>query len=89
LERLSRLRKEIYMRDGRSLFELVLELIDRHRGAAAGAAVGLVVALLMIIFGFWKTVGIAICILIGYFVGRHFDEEGGLEALWRRLFGER
>ena len=77
------------MQDGRSVFEILLDLMDRHRGAMAGAIVGLLVALLIIIFGFWKTVGIAICIVIGYFIGKRFDEEGSLSALWRRLFGER
>jgi uncharacterized membrane protein len=77
------------MRDGRSVLEILLDLMDRHRGAAAGAAGGLLVALLLIMFGFWKTVGIAVCILIGYYIGKRFDEEGSLDTLWRRLFGER
>ena len=74
---------------GRSLYEILLDLMDRHRGAVAGAVVGLLVALLIIVFGFWKTVFIAICILVGYFIGKRFDEEGSLDAIWRRLFGER
>jgi uncharacterized membrane protein len=74
---------------GRSLYEIFLDLMDRHRGAMVGAVVGLLVALLIIVFGFWKTVFIVICILIGYFIGKRFDEEGSLYALWRRLFGER
>jgi uncharacterized membrane protein len=77
------------MRDGQSVLETLLDLMDRHRGAAVGVVVGLLVGLLFIIFGFWKTILIAICILIGYIVGKRFDEEGSLETLWRRLFGER
>jgi uncharacterized membrane protein len=77
------------MRDGRSVLENLLDLMDRHRGATAGVVVGLLVGLLFIVFGFWKTILIAICILFGYFIGKRFDEEGSLSALWRRLFGER
>jgi hypothetical protein len=37
----------------------------------------------------WKMFFVAICILIGYFVGKHSDDGGSLSDLWRRLFGKR
>ncbi len=61
------------MRDGRSVLETLLELIDKHRGAVLGVVAGILIALLFSLFGFWKTIGIAILIVIGYFVGRQFD----------------
>jgi uncharacterized membrane protein len=77
------------MRDGRSVLEILLDLIDRRRGAVVGIVAGILVALLFFIFGFWKMVGIAICILIGYFIGKQFDNGGSLDALRGRLFGKR
>lgn len=61
------------MQDGRSVLETLLELIDKHRGAVLGVVAGILVALLFIGFGFWKTIGIAILIVIGYFIGKRFD----------------
>lgn len=74
---------------GRSFYEFFLDLMDSHRGKVIGIILGLLAGLLIIIFGFWKTVFIVICILIGYFIGKRFDDGGSLDALWRRLFGER
>jgi uncharacterized membrane protein len=71
-----------------SVYKILSDLMDRHRGAVVGTVIGLLVALLIIAFGFWKTVFLGICILIGYFIGKRFDGEDGLGALWRRLFGE-
>lgn len=71
----------------RSVYEILADLLDGHRGAAIGVLLGLLVALLLIIFGFWKTIFIGICILIGYVIGRCYDGEDGPGALWKRLFG--
>ena len=38
-----------------------------------GVVAGILIALLFIGFGFWKTIGIAILIVIGYFIGKRFD----------------
>ncbi len=74
---------------GRSFYEVFLDLLDGHRGKVIGIILGLLAGLLIIIFGFWKTVFIAICIVVGYIVGKSFDDGSSLNALWRRLFGER
>jgi uncharacterized membrane protein len=76
------------MWNGRSLYEVFLDLMNRHQGKVVGVIIGLLAGLLIIIFGFWRTVFIAICILAGFFLGKRFDDEGGLGALWKRFFGE-
>jgi uncharacterized membrane protein len=73
----------------RSFFEYLADQAERHRGKAIGVILGLLAALLIIIFGFWKTVFIAILVLFGYWLGKRFDEDGSLDELWRRLFGRR
>ncbi|HHX50476.1 MAG TPA: DUF2273 domain-containing protein [Clostridia bacterium] len=49
---------------------------------------GLVFGLFAAIFGFWKALFIAICIAVGYLVGKRADEKGNLRSLIERLFGE-
>jgi uncharacterized membrane protein len=77
------------MWDGRSFYEYVADQVEKHRGKAIGILLGLLVALLWIIIGFWKMFFIAICILIGYFVGKRSDDGGSLGDFWRRMFGKR
>lgn len=74
---------------GKSLEELFHELMERHRGKLLGILGGLVIGLLIIVFGFWKTIFIVLCILIGYFLGRRFDNEGGFSDWWERFFRTR
>lgn len=71
---------------GRSLSEILQDLLENHRGKALGLALGLAIGLLIILFGFWKSVFIIVCVLIGYFLGKRFDEEGNLGDWWDRLF---
>lgn len=77
------------MWDGRSFYEYVADQVEKHRGKVIGIILGLLVALLWITLGFWKMLFIAICIVIGYFVGKCFDDGGNLSDLWRRMLGKR
>lgn len=77
------------MWDGQSFFEYVADQARKHRGKTIGILLGLLVALLWISLGFWKMLFIAVCILIGYFVGKRFDNGGSLGDLWRRMFEKR
>ncbi|NPV28538.1 MAG: DUF2273 domain-containing protein [Firmicutes bacterium] len=74
---------------GRPLREIFEDLLERHRGKVLGVVLGLAVGLLIILFGFWKTVFVLLCVLIGYFLGRRFDEGGGPGEWWERIFRER
>lgn len=76
------------MRNGRSLYEVFLDLINRRRGTAVGMISGLLAGLLIIVIGFWRAVFIAVCIAAGYFAGKRFDDEGSPSAFWKRLFGK-
>ncbi len=74
---------------GRTFLEIIRELLETHRGKVLGAIFGLIIGLLIIVFGFWKTVFIIFCILIGYFLGKRFDDEGSPGDWWDRFFDER
>jgi len=74
---------------GRTFLEIIQELLETHRGKVLGAIFGLIIGLLIIVFGFWKTVFIIVCILIGYFLGKRFDDGGSPGDWWDRFFGER
>lgn len=71
----------------RSVVELIVELLETHRGKVLGVVFGLVVGLLIILFGFWKSLFVIFCIIIGYLLGRRFDEGPG--EGWERFFDKR
>jgi uncharacterized membrane protein len=77
------------MASNQSFYEYLAEQAGKNRGKVIGVLLALVAALLIIFFGFWKTIFIAILILIGYFIGKSFDDKVGLGELWMRMFGKR
>lgn len=84
------LQKEgIPMWGDRSFREIIQELLEAHRGKVVGVICGLIIGLLIIIFGFWKSVFIIFCILIGYFLGKRFDDNEGPGDWWERFFDKR
>ncbi|MFY9140936.1 MAG: DUF2273 domain-containing protein [Thermacetogeniaceae bacterium] len=72
---------------GRNFIEIVQYLLDNHRGKLLGVALGLVVGLLIISFGFWKSLLVIIFVVIGYYLGSRVDEGGqGPGDWWDRFF---
>lgn len=68
--------------------EMVREIWAGHRGKAIGVVLGLIFGLFAALFGFWKTLFIAICIGIGYLLGKRADEKGSFQHLLDRWFGD-
>jgi uncharacterized membrane protein len=71
---------------GRNIYEIFQYLLDNHRGKLLGLALGLLIGLLIISFGFWKSLLVVLCVVIGYFLGKHIDEGGGPGDWWERYF---
>ncbi len=68
------------------LEKLFLLIITEHRGKAIGILLGLIAGILVITYGFWRTVFIAICIGAGYLVGKKIDDQVDMEAWLKNLF---
>lgn len=69
------------------MFEkLLIYIMDEHRGKAIGVTLGLLASILFISFGFWQTIFIVLCILVGYQVGKKIDEQVDLELWIKNLF---
>jgi uncharacterized membrane protein len=77
------------MAGNQSFYEYLAGQAGRNRGKVIGVLLALVAALLIIIFGFWKIIFLAILILIGYLIGKSFDGNVRLGELWTRMFGKR
>lgn len=64
-------------------------LLSRHWGKILGGLIGLVFALLIVKFGFWKGIFIMICIAVGIYIGWRIDENKGLRNLLERFLPPR
>lgn len=54
--------------------DFIIETIIEHKGKAIGISLGLVFGLLTVLIGFWKTFFVTICIILGYIIGKKFDD---------------
>lgn len=68
--------------------ELISDVWKYHRGKTIGVGLGLLFGLLAVVVGLLKTLFIAICIGIGYFIGKRADEKGDLQKFLNRWFGD-
>ncbi|NLK00509.1 MAG: DUF2273 domain-containing protein [Clostridia bacterium] len=55
--------------------DLFQEIMKNHRGKAIGILLGLILGLFTVVLGFFKTFLVAICISIGYILGRRVDDD--------------
>ncbi|RDV83046.1 DUF2273 domain-containing protein [Ammonifex thiophilus] len=65
------------------------EWIKEHRGKILGVGLGLLFGWFAIVYGFWKAVFVALCVAVGYFLGKKVDERTDWRRLWERFFRSR
>ncbi|MFZ5985788.1 MAG: DUF2273 domain-containing protein [Bacillota bacterium] len=53
----------------------IIEFYRLHYGEINGALIGFIIAVSMLIIGFFQTIFIAICVLIGYYIGKKISED--------------
>lgn len=53
----------------------LLEYYKQHSGRIKGAAVGLLTALGILYIGLFKSIFIAFCVILGYYIGKHMETD--------------
>lgn len=66
-----------------------LEFWQHHRGKLVGTALGLLFGLAVIIYGFFAGLFLALCTLVGYWIGRRMDEDQDILGMIQRFFHPR
>jgi len=56
-------------------FDQIAGWIRENPGKTIGAAVGFVIGILFFTLGWWKTLIIAVLVLIGFFIGKSRDDD--------------
>ncbi|NJD03552.1 MAG: DUF2273 domain-containing protein [Ruminiclostridium sp.] len=55
--------------------EKILEVFTAHRGGIIGAVTGLLIAVAILLLGFFKVLFIAILAGVGYYIGKRIHED--------------
>lgn len=69
--------------------DLLRDIFQKHPGKIIGGFLGLIFGLLAIKYGLIKTLFIAACAVLGYYLGKRLDEHVGLKDIFTNLFKER
>lgn len=65
------------------------QLLAEHWGKALGGLIGLLIGLTIIIFGFWRSLLLFVCIALGIYLGKMFDRHEGLQNVLQRFWPDR
>lgn len=71
------------------LEKILVYIIQEHRGKAIGILMGLAASILFISFGFWRSIFIIFCIVLGYFIGKRIDENKSFDSWIKQMFKEK
>lgn len=61
------------------------ELWEHHSGKILGLSAGFSIGLLVILFGFFRTLFVLICMIAGYVVGKKIDEKEDIMDILEKL----
>lgn len=62
-----------------------LEYYKTHSGRVKGALIGLIIAIGILTLGFLKTIFIAICVFLGYYIGKQYEMD---KNFWRKILNK-
>lgn len=67
-------------------FGEVVDYFLKKKGQIIGLLLGLLVGLAVMKYGIWKTLFLALCAGVGYFLGKRVDDRKGFEEIIDRFF---
>jgi uncharacterized membrane protein len=65
--------------------KIFTELWQSHSGKITGSIAGLLISVLIIVFGFFHTIFVLACMIIGYVVGKQIDEKEDIMDILDKL----
>jgi uncharacterized membrane protein len=65
--------------------ESLLNMFNNNRGKCIGTILGLAVAVFVLVIGFFKTLFISLCILIGFYIGKKVDNKESILDIIERI----
>lgn len=65
--------------------KFINQLWQDHRGKIIGAVSGFLLGILIILFGFFQTLFVTACMVIGYVIGKRIDEKEDIVEILDKL----
>ena len=65
--------------------EILTEFWKLHNGKIVGTLVGLLFGVFIILFGFFYTIFVMVCMVSGYVIGKRIDEKENIMARLDRI----
>lgn len=66
-------------------YKLLAEIWQNHSGKILGVSLGFIIGILVLTFGFFRTLFIVMCVTAGYVVGKRIDEKEDLMEILDKL----
>ena len=77
---------ELWPKIGERITRFLVWAIDNHPGKLIGASIGLVLGLLMVTLGFWRTLVLVLFTVLGFGLGKRQDEHQSITIWLERNF---
>jgi uncharacterized membrane protein len=65
--------------------ELLAEIWQHHSGKIVGIVIGLLTGVFILVFGFFHTMFVMLCMIAGYIVGKRIDEKEDIVDILGKL----
>lgn len=65
---------EFWSKIGENISRFFVWALDKHPGKFIGTSLGLVLGLLMVTLGFWRTLVLALFVILGFWLGKRQDD---------------
>lgn len=65
--------------------QVIINLFNNNRGKCTGVLIGLFIGIFVLTIGFFRTLFLAICILIGYYIGKKIDNKESIIEIIERI----
>jgi len=79
---------EFWSKIGEKISKFLVWAIDNHPGKFIGTSVGLVLGLLMVTLGFWRTLVLALFVILGFVLGKRQDDDQLITTWLERNFNK-
>ncbi len=77
---------EFWSKIGEKISRFLVWAIDNHPGKLIGTSIGLVLGLLMVTLGFWRTLVLALFTILGFMLGNRQDDYESITTWLERNF---